>query len=173
MKIFISLVVLMFSFVVFVRYFEATAIFHPTREMPVAPDFVGLEFEDIYFKTQDKVTLNGWFVKNRPASSVVLYLHGNAGNISHRLEKILMFHELGLNVFIIDYRGYGKSQGKPTEDGLYQDALAAYEYLKTRKDVNTDKIIAYGDSLGAVAAIDLATKRKLSCLVVDSSPDQS
>ena len=168
-KMIILVFVAAFSFVAFVRYFEANSIFHPTHEMPVTPAFVGLDFEDIYFKTPDHCELNGWFMKAPQARSTLLFLHGNAGNISHRLEKILMFHQLGLNVFIIDYRGYGKSQGKPSEGGLYQDALAAYDYLLTRKDIDHGKVIGYGDSLGGVVAVELATKRKLACLVVDSS----
>lgn len=174
MKIFILFILAVTSFFALVRYFEANSIFHPTHEIPVTPAFVGLPFEDVYFKTEDNLRINGWLIKapqasSAPAPKTILFFHGNAGNISHRLEKIALFHQLGVNVFIIDYRGYGKSQGRPSEEGLYQDACGAYDYLATRRDINPAKIISYGDSLGGVVAVDLATKRKVACLVVDSS----
>ncbi len=169
MKILILFIFAAASFFAFVRYFEANSIFHPTREIPVTPAFIGLPFEDVYFKTEDNLTINGWLVKAPQASSTILFFHGNAGNISHRLEKIALFYQLGVNVFIIDYRGYGKSQGRPSEAGLYKDACGAYDYLVSRKDINPTKIISYGDSLGGVVAVDLAAKKKVACLVVDSS----
>ena len=153
----------------FVRYFEAHAIFHPTKEMPVTPSLIGLPFEDIYFKTKDGLTLNGWFVKAPQARTTFLFFHGNAGNISHRLEKIALFYHLGVNVFIIDYRGYGKSEGLPNEEGLYKDTLAAYDYLLTRDDVDRGHFVCYGDSLGGVAAVYAASQRSFAALVVDSS----
>jgi fermentation-respiration switch protein FrsA (DUF1100 family) len=85
------------------------------------------------------------------------------------LGRIQFFNELGVNVLIIDYRGYGKSQGHPTEAGLYKDALAAYDYLFGRRDIDPQRIMAYGASLGGAVAVDLASKRNLSCLIVDSS----
>jgi len=169
LKVFFLIVFAVLAFVFFVRYLEANSLFHPTREVPVTPASIGLDFDDIYFKTGDSLLLNGWFVKTPAARSTMLFFHGNAGNISHRMEKILMFAKLGLNVFIFDYRGYGKSKGKPNEAGIYKDGLAAYDYLLTRKDVDSSKIVCYGDSLGGVAAVDLATKRKCACLVIDSS----
>jgi len=162
-------VVALFLFAAFVRYFEANAIFHPTKEMPVTPAFIGLPFEDVYFKTQDGLTLNGWFIRSPGARATFLFFHGNAGNISHRLEKISLFHELGVNVFIIDYRGFGKSEGKPSEEGIYKDALAAYEYLMTRNDIDHKVLVSYGDSLGAVASVYAASKKRFAALVVDSS----
>ncbi len=169
MKIAVFIFVLAASFIAFVRYFEANSIFHPTAEMPVTPGLIGLNYEDVYFKTPDSLTLNGWLIKSTSAKVTILFLHGNAGNISHRLEKLELFHRLGVNVFIVDYRGYGKSQGKPTEEGLYVDAVSAFDYLAARPDITKEKIIAYGDSLGGVVAVDLATKRKVAALVVDSS----
>ncbi len=156
-------------FIVFIRYFESKSYFHPTREMPTTPADVGLNFEDIYLTSEDGVKINGWFIRHPQAKSTFLYFHGNAGNMTHRLEKIQMFHKLGLNIFIIDYRGYGKSEGQPTEKGVYRDARAAYDYLLSRKDIDLKKIIAYGDSLGGVVAVDLAIQRSVACLIVDSS----
>ena len=165
----ISIFIVILCFLAYVRYLESVTVFHPTRKIEVTPTQVGLKFENIYFRTKDKSLINGWFIKNPHARSTVLYLHGNAGNISDRLDKISTFHEMGVNVFIIDYRGYGKSQGKPSEHGIYEDASAAYDYLLTRDDVRPGSIFIYGASLGGAVAIDLAAKRKISCLIMDSS----
>jgi len=152
-----------------VRYLESAGVFFPSREMAVSPSAIGLLWEDVYFKTRDNVTINGWFFRNPQAPSTVIFAHGNAGNMSDRLFKIKFFHDLGLNIFIFDYRGYGKSQGKPSEAGIYLDAQAAYDYLQSRGDVNMKDIILYGASIGGVAVIDLATHRKAALLVVESS----
>ena len=128
--------------------------------MAVNPAGVRLPWEDVYFKTNDGVTLNGWFFKNPQARSTILFAHGNAGNMSDRLFKIKFFYDLGLNVFIFDYRGYGKSEGKPSEAGIYVDAQSAYDYLQSRPDVNMKRLILYGASLGGAVVIDLATHAK-------------
>jgi fermentation-respiration switch protein FrsA (DUF1100 family) len=130
---------------------------------------MGLAYEDVYFKTADGLTLNAWFLKNPKATSTLIFAHGNAGNISDRLLKVRFFYNLGLNVFIFDYRGYGNSEGKPTENGIYLDAQAAYDYLQSRGDLNMKNIVAYGASLGGVVAIDLATHRPIAALVVEST----
>ncbi|MFH1359509.1 MAG: alpha/beta hydrolase [Candidatus Omnitrophota bacterium] len=157
-----------FAFVLFVRTLEHTSIFFPTRSITFTPQDINLAFEDIIFPSHG-LSLNGWLIKAPNARSTLLFFHGNAGNLSHRLEKIQMFHRMSLNVFIIDYRGYGKSQGRPSEQGLYQDALSAYDYLASRSDIDQNNIIVYGASLGSVVAIDCATKRKMACLIVDSA----
>ena len=169
MRIFIYLIIAVILFALYVRYLEATSVFYPARTIERTPAQLGLNFEDIYFKTSDNVTLNGWFVKNPQAKATMIFFHGNAGNISDRLEKIALFHQMGINVFIVDYRGYGKSEGKPTENGIYLDALAAYDYLITRKDINPKTIFVYGASLGGVVAVDLANQRPLAGLIIDSS----
>ncbi len=152
-----------------VRYLEAVAVFFPSRSMGIKPADVGLTCEDLYFKTMDQVTLNAWFFKNPRARSTLIFAHGNAGNMSDRLFKIRFFHDLGLNVLIFDYRGYGKSEGRPTENGVYLDAQAAYDHLKARGDVDMDKIILYGASIGGVVMVDLACRRPAALLVVESS----
>ena len=168
-KTLITLVAVIAVFIVFIRYFESKSYFHPTREMPTTPADVGLDFEDIYLTSEDGIKINGWFMKHPQAKSTLLYFHGNAGNMTHRLEKIQMFYTLGLNIFIIDYRGYGKSEGQPTEEGVYRDARVAHHYLLLRKDIDPQKIIVYGDSLGGVVAVDLVSQRPVACLIVDSS----
>jgi fermentation-respiration switch protein FrsA (DUF1100 family) len=153
----------------YARYIEMRSIFFPMKAIEATPKDIGLDYEDIYFEAQDGAKLNGWLIKNPKAKATIIFFHGNAGNISHRLEKISIFNQLGLNVFIVDYRGYGRSQGHPTEMGIYKDAQASFDLLLNRQDINKDKLIAYGESIGGAVAIDLAAKRNVSCLIVDSS----
>jgi len=169
MKILFAIIFSLFAFFLLVRYLEGTSIFYPSRNITSIPSDIGLPYEDIFVTTQDGYKIHGWYIKSPEAKATVLFFHGNAGNLSNRLEKILMFHQIPLNVFIIDYRGYGKSEGRPSEAGMYKDAEAAFDYLITREDVDSKKIIAYGASLGGVVAIDLAGKRNVACLITDSS----
>ena len=163
------LVALMAGFLALVRYLESVGVFFPSRVMGVNPSDIGLPWEDIYFKAKDNVTLNGWFFKNPKARSTLIFAHGNAGNMSDRLYKVKFFYDLGLNVFIFDYRGYGKSEGKPSEAGIYLDAQGAYDHLQSQAHVNMKNIIIYGASIGGTVAIDLAAHRQAALLVVESS----
>jgi hypothetical protein len=161
--------VMMAGLFALVRYVESVSVFFPSRGLGLSPSVMGLAFEDVYFKTRDNVTLNGWFLKNPQALSTIIFAHGNAGNMSDRLFRIKFFYDLGLNVFIFDYRGYGKSEGRPSEAGIYLDAQSAYDYLQSRRDVNMKNIILYGASIGGAVVIDLATHRNAALLVVESS----
>ncbi len=169
MKLFVLILVSIVVFVFFVRYVENKSIFLPDKDNTIQPVSLNPQARDVYFKTEDGVILNGWFFANKKARSTLLFLHGNAGNISHRFEKVSWFYDLGLNIFIIDYRGYGKSEGVPSEQGVYKDAQAAFDYLLMRNDVHPRKIIGYGASLGGAVAVDLATKCELAALIIDSS----
>ncbi len=168
-RVLFYILLLLVLFVAYVRYLEKSSVFYPEKNVYATPQQAGLPYEDVYFRTEDGFLLHGWLVKTGQDASTVLYFHGNAGNIADRIEKIALLVDLGLNVFIIDYRGYGLSDGKPSEKGLYKDAIAAYEHLAGRRDIDPRKIIVYGTSLGAVAAIDLAAKRSVSGLVIDSA----
>jgi fermentation-respiration switch protein FrsA (DUF1100 family) len=129
-----------------------------------------MPFEDIYFPTSDGLTLHGWFVPGEK-DITWLWFHGNAGNISYRLENMkLLYHRLGLNIFLFGYRGYGRSQGKPTEQGTYIDSEAALAYLHSRQDVHRDKIVFFGRSLGSAVAVELATKHRCLGLILESPP---
>ncbi len=135
----------------------------------LTPDAINLSFEDVYIETEDRIKINGWFILFDNAKYTVLFLHGNAGNISHRLEKIQIFHDLGLNLFIIDYRGYGRSQGRPSENGIYLDAKAAYDYLLNQRKIKPEQIILYGESLGTACAINLASQVKIGGLITEGA----
>lgn len=140
----------------------------PGRELTASPADIGLNYEDVSIDTADGVSIHGWFVPGQ-SSRVLLFFHGNAGNISHRLESIRQFHELGLSVFIIDYRGYGKSGGRPNESGFYRDGDAAWRYLAETRGVNPHDIVIFGRSLGGSVASLLATKEEPAGLIVESS----
>jgi len=157
------------GYFILVRYLETNGVFFPSHEMAVSPSVMEIPWEDVYFKTKDKVTINAWLFKNPHARSTLIFAHGNAGNMSDRLFKVKFFYDLGLNVFIFDYRGYGKSGGKPSEAGIYLDAQGAYDHLRSLGHINMDKIIFYGASLGGTVVIDLATHRNAALLVVESS----
>ncbi|HLF18279.1 MAG TPA: alpha/beta hydrolase [Candidatus Omnitrophota bacterium] len=169
MKILFYLIGFGLLFVLYVRFLENRMLFVPAREVLADPSRIGLDFEDVMFTTHDGLRLNGWLIKAPRAQSTLIFCHGNAGNIGDRLGKLEIFHEIGVNVLIFDYRGYGKSEGAPTEAGIYADAIAVYDYLKGRTDINAEKIIAYGASLGGAVAIDLSTQRELAALIIDSS----
>lgn len=140
----------------------------PSRELLATPDAIGLDYEDITLEASDGVRVHSWFVPG-DSKRVLLYFHGNAGNISHRLYSIKEFHELGLSVLIIDYRGYGQSGGKATEQGLYRDATAAWQYLTGDRGIAPEDIIVFGRSLGGSVAAWLAAQERPAALIVDSA----
>ena len=162
------IVIFILVIVGYVRYIEVRAIFYPMKEVEFTPRLLGLAFEDVYIKTQDNIRINGWFLPHDNAKYTVLFCHGNAGNLGHRLEKLMILHKIKLNIFIIDYRGYGRSQGRPSEKGIYLDARAAYDYLVNKRGINPEHIILYGESLGCAAIIDLAAEKKVGALIVES-----
>lgn len=147
------------------RYF----VYFPEREISLTPGNVGLVYEDVFISTSDGVRLHGWFVPGK-SDLTLLWFHGNAGNISRRVDNIALLHEhLGANIFIIDYRGYGRSEGSPSEQGLYLDAEAAIEYLRSREDVKDDRLVLFGRSLGGAVAVEMATRHEVYALVVEST----
>jgi hypothetical protein len=148
---------------------ERFFVYFPTRQLRYDPNAVGLDFEDIGLITQDQVRLHGWFVPCDGATGTVLILHGNGGNIGDRVSWLKMLHDLGVNVFIIDYRGYGKSEGKPFEKGLYRDARTAYDWWAAERRPRGERLILFGESLGGAVAVNLAAGVAPSGLVVQST----
>jgi len=148
---------------------EERLIFYPDSKVDVTPREIGLPFEDIFFSTSDGVRLNGWFVPYPGSRTTLLWSHGNAGNISHRLENIKLLHEkVKINVYIFDYRGYGRSEGSVSEEGTYRDAAAALGHLHSRNDVDPNRIILFGRSLGAAVAAELATRENCLALILET-----
>jgi len=169
MKILLIIILVIIIFRIYFIFIEQKGLYHPYKEIPETPKNLRIMYEDINFKTADGQLLNGWFVPVKDAKVTILYCHGNAGNIYHRLHKVKFFHEMGVNFFIFDYRGYGKSIGNSSEKGLYSDAQAAYDYLVSRRDVDKNNIVVYGESLGGPVAADLCLHRKASALILEGS----
>ncbi len=152
-----------------VYIFQSRFVYFPIRTLSTDPSSIGLRFEDVYFETKDGVTLHGWFIPHDGARGVILFCHGNAGNISHRLDSIRVFHRLGLDVFIFDYRGYGQSEGKPTERGTYEDAEAAWRYLIEEHQVIPSEVVVFGRSIGGAVGAWLAQNHKPRLLILEST----
>ena len=158
--------------ILMLRWFEHSQVYHPDRVLAATGAELGRPFENVPFQASDGVELNGWFF---PASTnshrprlAVLVCHGNAGNISHRLDTCIALLATGVNVFVFDYRGYGRSEGRPSEEGTYRDAQAAYQWLRQKGFPGTN-IIAFGESLGGGVAAELAAREPVGGLVLQST----
>lgn len=151
--------------------FQARLIYFPNvgRELAATPRDAGLDYEDVQLRSADNVVLNGWWVPTRDARGAVLILHGNAGNISHRIGYLTLFNRLHYATLLIDYRGYGKSGGSPSEEGTYRDAEAAWLHLVETRKVNARDIVIVGESLGGAVATWLAAKYPPRALIIASA----
>ena len=151
------------------NFLDQMFIFHPSpwinRDWAAA---TRLPLEEARFKSADGVNLFGWYVESRESNGVLLWCHGNAGNIIHRLENLAYLYRVGLSVFIFDYRGYGRSEGRPSEEGLYQDAFAAYGYVTRTRAVRADRLVLFGRSLGAAVAGTVASQRPSAGIILES-----
>ncbi len=159
-NILISVAIAYAAVVALVFVFQARLVYYPGigREVTVAPLAYGLAFEPAEIRTSDGETLHGWWVPVDRPRGTVLFLHGNAGNISHRLDYLLMFNRMGHSTFIVDYRGYGRSSGTPSEEGTYRDAEAAWDYLRQARSVRQQDLVIVGESLGGGVATWLAAR---------------
>jgi fermentation-respiration switch protein FrsA (DUF1100 family) len=141
----------------------------PGRELEATPAAIGLDYEEARIEASDGVRLHGWFVPAGNPRGTLLFFHGNAGNVSHRLDSIRLYHDLRLSVLILDYRGYGRSEGSPTEPGTRRDARAAWDYLVEQRNISPASIILFGRSLGAAVAAELARERQPGALILESA----
>jgi fermentation-respiration switch protein FrsA (DUF1100 family) len=142
--------------------------FFPHRELRTDPSERGLEYEDVSFRAGDGTLLHGWFLPGK-GRGTLLFCHGNAGNISHRLDSLEIFHRLGLSVFLFDYRGYGISEGKPSEEGVYSDVEGAWRWLTEERGIRPEAIVLFGRSLGGAAAAWAAQKYSPAGLILEST----
>lgn len=154
---------------VLVYFQQDRMLYAPTSVIEHTPLEIGLEYAEVTLRTKDGVDITAWQVPAEDETAVLLFCHGNAGNISHRLDSLRIFNRLGLSVLIFDYRGYGKSGGRPSEEGTYRDAEAAWDYLTQRRGVPPEKIILFGRSLGGAVAAELALRKNPAALIVESS----
>lgn len=172
-KIFRVAVLSYIGLVVLLYFLQSKLVYHPTAELEAAPGDVGLSYKDVRLAAPDGSKLHGWYVPADNATAAVLFCHGNAGNISHRLQTLSQWNRLGASVLIFDYRGYGQSEGKCCEQGTYEDAAAAWQYLVDQCGFSPRQIIIHGRSLGGSVAANLAADlddgRKPAGLIVESS----
>ena len=158
-------------FLVFLYFYQSRLLFLPnlpSRVVERSPSAVGLAYEQVDLVTSDNIHLDSWFIPAPEKRGVILFCHGNAGNISHRLDSLLLFHRMGFSTLIFDYRGYGRSQGRPSEEGTYLDAEAAWRYLTRERSIAPSRIILFGRSLGAAVAAHLAAVQTPGALIVES-----
>lgn len=150
-------------------FFQSKLVYHPRAELDATPAEYGLAFEDVELTTTDGVRLHGWYVPAEDACGTILLLHGNGGNVSHRTDLLRLLNAQRCNVLVIDYRGYGQSQGKPTEKGTYEDAMTAWRHLTQTRGLVPGQIVLHGRSLGGAVATWLATQVEPAGLIVESS----
>ena len=148
---------------------QSRYVYHPDRTVSLTPDRIGLAYEALRLKTEDGETLAAWWIPAQRAAPTLLFFHGNAGDIGDRLGSIRTFHDMGLNVLIFDYRGYGESTGKPSEPGTYADAMAAWTYLNAERGIPPSRIVVFGRSLGGAVASWLAARVDPGALILEST----
>ena len=153
----------------FLFFTQSRLIYFPASEIVATPDQIGLSYKPVSFKAPDGIRLSGWFIPAESPRGVLIFCHGNAGNISHRLESIKIFHGLQLSTFIFDYRGYGASEGTPSEEGTYLDAKGAWNYLIEHEGLDPFDIILFGRSLGGSVAAWLTREHTPKALIVESA----
>ena len=149
--------------------FDRWLAFFPEREITNTPDDLGMPFEEVYFPAKDGTQLHGWFVPGRGDDTIV-WFHGNAGNISNRVYNIMLMNvQVGANLFIFDYRGYGLSEGKPSEKGMYSDGEGVLAYLRSRDDIDHERLVLFGRSLGGCIVAELAMRHQFKAVIIESS----
>lgn len=172
MSIVVIVVVFFLSMTLYVALTQSKYVYHPDRELASTPASVNLDFEDVSVETEDGATLHAWYVPCREVAKrlnlTLLFCHGNAGDMGDRVGSLVTFNRLGFDTLIFDYRGYGKSTGKPGEEGTYLDALACWDYLVNEREVRASRIVVFGRSLGGAIASWLAARAAPAALVLES-----
>lgn len=168
---FLAVAALVYASLVALMYFgQSRLLYFPVAPHAATPDLYGLPWEEVWLRTEDGLRLHAWYL---PAphehAPVLLFFHGNAGNISHRLDSLRLFHELGLAILIPDYRGYGRSEGRPSEHGTHLDARAAWRHLREEMGTPASRIVLFGRSLGAAVAARLATEQHPGAVILESA----
>lgn len=170
LRILVVTILIIIILIILLRLGERHLVFFPSKMSGSDPrlNARGMVIEEVWIKAADGVQIHGWYVPHDSAVASLLMAHGNAGNVSDRAAWLASLHaQVPANLFMFDYRGYGKSAGTPSEEGCYLDAEAAYAWLKTRTP--SLPIIAHGHSLGGAVVIELARRRALAGLIVESS----
>lgn len=149
--------------------FQSRLVYFPEKKVRATPREVGLSYEETSFVTADGLRLTAWHIPSREDRVTILYCHGNAGNISHRLEHLQILNDLGVSTFIFDYRGFGSSEGTPSEEGTYLDVEAAWIHLVEEMGVPPERIVLLGKSLGGPIAAWLGARKPSGGLILHST----
>ncbi len=167
----LAIVMGLYLLVVALVYFnQASLLYFPPQTLPaLTPADRGMPYEDVWLTTEDGVRIHSWYIPLEGARGTVIYFHGNGGAVNMVIEEATPLHGMGLNVLLVEYRGYGLSEGTPTEAGLYADARAAYAYLVDERGIPPTTIIVAGHSLGGGVAVALASERPVAGLLIISS----
>lgn len=167
---FIIVIVVAYLLLALLLYlFQAKFVYFPSKTISQTPSVLGLAYEPVTLLTADEVEISAWYVPRQDAVATLLFFHGNAGNVADRIEIIHQLHQLGFSVFMVDYRGYGNSAGTPTEAGTYEDASAAWHYLRDHYGLREQDIIIYGHSLGGAIAAWLAAQHTPRALILEAA----
>jgi hypothetical protein len=161
--------ILLLSYVLCLSGCLSHILYHPSHELRGTPADLGLPYESVSLETADGGRLAAWWVPSESPRGVLLFCHGNAGNISDRLDSIRIFNRLGLNLFIFDYRGYGKSSGSPSEQGIYRDTETAWNYLEQIRRIDPQKIVVFGRSLGGPIAVRISKTHRPGALILEAA----
>lgn len=151
--------------------FQARLVYFPqiARDVTTTPRVIGLAYEEVWLESAPGVRIHGWFVPRAAPKGTVVFFHGNAGSIGLRVDWLRMFHDLGYAALVVDYRGYGRSEGEPSERGTYEDATAAWDHLVRTRGVAPGDIVIVGESLGGAIAAELAARTSPRALVIQST----
>jgi fermentation-respiration switch protein FrsA (DUF1100 family) len=170
LRLLITVVVAYGLVLLLIRLFESHLIFFPNVPDRLAGDWNprGLSVEDVWLNSADGVKLHAWWISSPRAKFTFLAFHGNAGNIANRTDIYKFLSDTPANVLAVEYRGYGKSEGRPSETGLYLDAEAGYQFLVNGKAIRPVEIISFGQSLGTAVAARLAAQRKVGGVVLEA-----
>ena len=157
-----------FGMLILLFIMQSKLVYFPLKEIACTPTDIRLEYEDITLNTPDGLKLNAWYIPSKSPTGTVIFCHGNGGNICYTLDVVETMNKMNLNVLVFDYRGYGKSEGSPTENGTYTDAETAYQWLIKDKKIPENSIIIMGRSLGAAIAANLAKNHNPRLLILES-----
>lgn len=147
-------------------------VFVPCKPIVATPADYGLAYESVTIPIHSEESIHGWWVPAEAENApVLLYLHGNGGNVSSNLPRVQRYRAVGFSVFLIDYRGYGLSEGRfPSEQRVYEDAETAWRYLVEQREIDPQQLYVFGHSLGGAIALELATRQpQIPGLVVEGT----
>ena len=167
-KLLIPLAIAYCAILLLVWLFGNRLIYFPNYPGRMSGDWQpeGLAVQDAWLRTADGVKLHSWWIPAEGAQFTFIVFHGNAANIANRTDLYHFLHDLPANILAVEYRGYGRSEGRPSENGLYQDAEAAWEYTVHNRGISSNRVIAFGASMGTAVAVDLAAKRDVAGVVL-------